>query len=565
MSRFLDAQALALRLGVACLLLAAAVPSAAQEDVSYGERLDVRVVNLDVLVLGKKGQPVLDLTQDDFVVSEDGVRVDVQFFSAPGLAPEDDREWTESEDLPELELAEGPELVLFVDDEHLPSAARKRFLKDLRAFLEESEPLPPTLLLQRRGGLPISAGPTRDLDELVAAIEGAGRPLARGLTMSLARRRSLSTIEGVIESCLASDRDICSDCFGEILGEINSYAVEQTTKLERVSSGLLGAIGAMGTSRQRRTLLYAGDGLPQIPGLAMFSYLGDLCPDRRTETESEALRYRQDRLFEELGAIANAGRISLYLYDAGGLRPTTSTSVDAGGFAPSFENDSYYNQNQQAGMNLLARATGGRALVNSNRALEPMREMAQDIAARYSLGYVVDRAPTGRVHQLEVTLRGPAAKGRRLRYRRSFLDLTAEGQLIQQLNAAMYSGAVTGAFDMSVSFGEATRGESRKARLLPIEIQIPDSALTLLPAPPEGVLQGAVRLALASTDEKDRLSGFRQRILPLGEGGLLPTEEGVFSIVVRLTVPRGERIVVVAARDETTGETTVVRHEVEVP
>ena len=218
--------------------------------------------------------------------------------------------------------------MIYLDDENLPGAARKRFLRDLRRLLSTWEPLPPTLLLQRRGGLPVSSGPTSDLEELMTAVDGAGKPLARGLVNSIARRQTLQRIDGIIQGCLASNKDICNDCFGELLAEISSYAVAQSAKVERVVSGLLGAVGSMSSAQEQRTLLYVGDGLPQIPGLAMFSYLGDQCSNRRSEVESEALRFKQERLYDELGAIANAGRISLYLYDAGGVSdPRVSTST----------------------------------------------------------------------------------------------------------------------------------------------------------------------------------------------------------------------------------------------
>ena len=144
-------------------------------------------------------------------------------------------------------------------------------------------------------------------------------------------------------------------------------------------------------------------------------------------------------------------------------------------------------------MKKLALATGGRALVNNNSALKPMETMVGDMTARYSLGFVVDRKPTGRVHKLSVKLRSPEDKGRTVRYRRSFLDLTSEGRLIQQLNAAMYAGTVTQSFPVSVEIGEAEPlPRSRKLRVA-VAIQVPESALTVLPGPPDGALRGRAR------------------------------------------------------------------------
>ncbi|HEY4575061.1 MAG TPA: hypothetical protein VIJ26_13880, partial [Thermoanaerobaculia bacterium] len=62
--------------GLALGLLLASVPSrAAQESPageSFKESIEVSVVNLDVYVTDKKGQPITGLKKDDFQVFEDG-------------------------------------------------------------------------------------------------------------------------------------------------------------------------------------------------------------------------------------------------------------------------------------------------------------------------------------------------------------------------------------------------------------------------------------------------------------------------------------------------------------
>ncbi len=59
-------------LAASALTLALAVPAAAQETPKFQEKLDVNLVLLDVTVTDKKGNQILGLTKDDFILKEDG-------------------------------------------------------------------------------------------------------------------------------------------------------------------------------------------------------------------------------------------------------------------------------------------------------------------------------------------------------------------------------------------------------------------------------------------------------------------------------------------------------------
>jgi VWFA-related protein len=50
-------------------------------------RVRVEVVNVPVTVLNKRGQPVIDLTKDDFEVYEDGVKQDIRYFNRETQTP----------------------------------------------------------------------------------------------------------------------------------------------------------------------------------------------------------------------------------------------------------------------------------------------------------------------------------------------------------------------------------------------------------------------------------------------------------------------------------------------
>lgn len=66
------------RIATVIALVALALPAVPQEQKPFGENIDVNAVLLDVIVTDKKGNQILGLTKDDFVVKENGVAQDVE-------------------------------------------------------------------------------------------------------------------------------------------------------------------------------------------------------------------------------------------------------------------------------------------------------------------------------------------------------------------------------------------------------------------------------------------------------------------------------------------------------
>src|SRR6267154_2688214 len=87
---------LLLNLLMICLLGLSSLPVQAQEKKETKKSTDeddvVRVtsnlVNLDVLVKDRKGRALTDLKPDDFTITENGVRQNIEFFDAALTTPE---------------------------------------------------------------------------------------------------------------------------------------------------------------------------------------------------------------------------------------------------------------------------------------------------------------------------------------------------------------------------------------------------------------------------------------------------------------------------------------------
>ena len=88
----------------------------------FGATVEVRVVNIDVVVTDKAGHRVPGLTKDHFEILEDGKRQTITNFYEAALAT-----------TPEgATLARPRRFIIFVDNDSLAPAARKQYFAALR-------------------------------------------------------------------------------------------------------------------------------------------------------------------------------------------------------------------------------------------------------------------------------------------------------------------------------------------------------------------------------------------------------------------------------------------------
>src|SRR4051794_20334961 len=162
--------------GLALGLLLAAVPCRAAGEPpageSFKESIEVSVVNLDVYVTDKKGQPVTGLKKEDFQVLEDGRPVEISNFfaesrgTAPAAAVSAGAAGTAGpgQAASERPVSQRLRLVVFVDDVNLSQANRMRILQSVGKFLHsELKPGDEVMLVRYAQKLDIRRQFTPDL------------------------------------------------------------------------------------------------------------------------------------------------------------------------------------------------------------------------------------------------------------------------------------------------------------------------------------------------------------------------------------------------------------------
>jgi VWFA-related protein len=213
-------------LRVACAVafafgLSASLPLRAQTQEGFGDKVEVNVVNVDVFVTDKAGNPVPGLQKTDFEILEDGKKVDVAYFEAvdrgaqPAPAsPEAEPAVGVSAPAPDPEVAPPAantlQLVIFVDNQHIRAANRARVLRQLREFLDgELRPGDRVMMVTFDNGLQVQQPFTADRAALNRALDKILTLQARGDDLARARRVALDQTYLMIETAKAiSERTV---------------------------------------------------------------------------------------------------------------------------------------------------------------------------------------------------------------------------------------------------------------------------------------------------------------------------------------------------------------------
>jgi VWFA-related protein len=546
------------------------------------DRIEVRVVNVDAVVLDKKGSPVRGLGPADFLLTEDGREVEISHFFAygdgpvragrpPAPTPEEQPEQASTGlGLEPLTLA------LYLDDRALKPADRARVLQDVRAWLQEWPERQQVMLMVSRERLHVVVEPTSDPAAVLAALEDWERAPARSLEPLLDERRARDAIVTSYEACEMRARGPqpcvpCIDNWEEMLSYAEQFAHGAETRSAIAISGLADVVGALSGLAGRKVVLYVGGGFEQRPGIAMLTYVADVCADRRSDADREVYAQLLNRnettaRLNQLTAYANGNRVQIFALDSAGLATPTASSVEFARaiFAPAAKNDQIRIANLQNTLYMLADETGGRAILNANRPLDELVRIHDELESGYSLGFVPDHPPSGSVHLLKVELVGKAARGNTVRYRRTYQDKALEARLADRLLSALYLEPKTNPLGARVAALES-RQVGRRQHEVPVMVSVPADSLLRLPnAPGVAARPGQVRLVMVAQGEDGRRTELRQELIELGIGGVEP-EQGRYDFVVRMLLPEGRQTVAVVVRDELTQQESIVRSELEVP
>lgn len=555
--------------------IATGLPLLAQTEVAdatFGEVVEVQLVNVEAWVTDSKGNPVLGLTVDDFEVLEDGKPTEITYFSEIGA--EKLRTILETppqeEKIPPPFTLEPPEenpnyspayLVIYFDEIHLSAPSRKRLVDDLRPFLDSGVVNPENVLILTQGqNLYAEANFGSDRIELEQALGRVVKSGTSGTLTEFEKKLTVGQLQQRWEEIrnAAVRADPCDMYIASARVDVETYAQMAANRIQVTLENLNNVASFLGGVPGVKTLIYVSDTLEMTPGPDLRRVVEEFCPGR-PEVYQYRLPTSMNTAFRAMTRSANANRVTFYAMQPSGLRSDfLSTAETRGG---TFRTGTalisgMIRESDRSGMNFVATETGGTAVFNTNDFTEDFVRIGQEMTAYYSLAYTPPHGGDRGDHEIKVRIKGRDKL--KVRHRRGYRDKGEEERLEDRLATSLYLGLSENPLAARLGAGSMHRVDEKKL-VIPLHILVPAKRLTFMPQA-TGSLAGITVEVAAKEPNRNKIHRTRTRY-EIPE----PVEEDdpLIDLVLSLELEEGQWVLAVAVRDEVTQETSYVSTSIE--
>jgi VWFA-related protein len=509
---------------IASASLAFLVPLAAlaqqQPSRTYGETLEVRVINVDVVVTGRDGKPVTGLTKDDFELFRNGKRKEISNFLEIN---ERSAASASAATTPSGAAAPMPgerrHLIVFVDNTSLQPFNRDRVLTAMQTFIEST-------MRSNDAGMVVSWNPglkenqplTGNRALIIARLQEMMGTTAQGTMLRVSREQTENELRTMLKDYGATTfhgggvsaasppttdppqgggrgpgggdgpgaRGARLDekpPYDRALGAVRQYAnsVMSDTKLK--AEALRGLMLAFNGVQGRKALIFVTESFSTQPARQMFEYL-DAIKDEFDKgsfqnPRAEITQYNDEPLFQIVTSAANAAGVTLY--------PISATGVTGGidGADASDRGNAVHDRPVgkapgklvEQSLQELAAATGGLAVTGTNDFAFGLNRIANDLTMYYSLGYRADAPQSDAAEKLEVRVKKP---GLAVRYRETQVRKAAPTEIADTMSANLFAGIQKNDMGVTVSIGAPAAKDDYEV-IVPVIVTIPVTSLTWVP------------------------------------------------------------------------------------
>jgi VWFA-related protein len=469
---------------LAAAIVAAAVTSTAQtkspvaEPQKLTESIEIRVINVDVVVTDRKGNPITGLTKDDFVLLENGQVKPISNFyevntpharmvaSAAAPAEAATAAPVVREEIPENQKRR---ILFYIDNLSLAPFNRNRVFKQMKEFIETvMRPGDEAMIATYNRSMKVRVPFTRDKISLVQMLDVIAGESALGVNDRSDRKDRESQIHD-------------AQSYDDALALARSYAEEKQHDLRNSVESINALMTTLAGVEGKKVLVLTSEGFPIQPGREIFQYLDEYSHEKgwsMGSSQLEGMSYDAKDQIQSIAQTANANGITLYTIHAGGLDAANTTSAE-NARPTSFAVAQAAVSNSTDSLAMMADMTGGLASLGTNNFALAFERINKDLDSYYSLGYRAGTERVDRQRSIQVRLRNNPNRYS-VRARQTFVEKSTYAEMNDRVIANLLYKTKANDLHIEVRSGQPRAADEDLFRV-PVEVQIPLDALTLLP------------------------------------------------------------------------------------
>jgi Ca-activated chloride channel homolog len=530
------------------LSLLLALPLAAQQH----ETIEVRLLEIDVTVADRKGNPVHDLTPADFELFENGKRQNVTNLS----------EYRETESraaTPQPAGAPAPAaqvekprprtIVLLVDTLPLRGAESKHLFATIRTLLERA--LRPgdrvdVLGWVGSGFAPVvnASGPEA-ADTIIATLEKSLHAVNTDVTADT----EAIFFKQIAETAPTGKTGIAINAGAEIAASKRNDAEDEFSEMNRKTASMLRIVSSLHPAGGKTIVVYVSERFPRVAGKR--SFVGPRATAGAPNPDEQL--FDTTRMIEAVVRAANANGVPFYA-----LRPNIPTSLgtvrtldEEAALMESTGAEALTDQltmnNELEALKGLTEPTGGGVGIGPSGIEHVVDLISRDLGSYYSLGWRAQSNGTDRERKIVVKAKNPNYV---VRSRASFVEKSDRTRATDLLIARLFEGGTSGNLDFEAKVGEKGKPSGQRV-LLPVELTIPVDQLKFVADGKESAARFSVlTVAGASIGNFTKVSEDSRRVVA-GEGGNL--SNGFVHYSFEVMADRKPTTVAVGVYDENSG------------
>jgi len=458
------------------------------------ESVDVRVINVDVVVTDRKGNRVTGLTKDDFELYENGVQKPISNFyevaaepkpPVTAAAPATAKPTPSPASIEQIPDNQKRRIIFYVDNLSLAPFNRNRVFKQMKEFATEvMRPGDEAMIATFNRSMKIRVQFTRDPKLIAQTLDTLAGESALGISNRSEKRDVLNRI-----------RDAKS--YDEALGTARSYAESVEHDLRQSVESLNGLMTTLAGVEGKKVLVLTSEGFQIQPGREAFYAVDEATHTNGWQGSSmlEGLSFDGTPLIQSVAKTANANGITMYTIHAAGLGAASEGTLAEVDKPQSYTVLQAGITNTTESMQLMADMTGGVASINTNNFARAFKTIEQDLDEYYSLGYRAGTERVDRQRNLEVRIKN---HNYNVRNRQTFVEKSTYAEMNDRVIANLLYKTKANDLKIVVTCGSPVPQEDLFK--VPVSVRIPLETLTFLPQGEQYVAGFSLYVAVANKE-----------------------------------------------------------------